>query len=238
MYVVHLSNLYSNSLRYLILFAALLNASFWSITPIPSKLCLACLLILLSRLTGQSLGIKVVSLFKISYWVSLVGLKNYICFQPTSVKILVLVGSPTIKIDSHNETVPSLFPFNYRECMCPNKEVKTMDLMGCKDGGFPRCKDIDGQIYNEGPFSMMDDMVCPASSKHITTKDFMTARLLKSTKCLCEDSRVPICVRGTSSTGVCPDGSNPDTSNVIMPPFLKNCSPRKWIFAKKLFSLK
>ena len=122
--------------------------------------------------------------------------------------------------------------------MCPNKEVKTMDLMGCKDGGFPRCKDIDGQIYNEGPFSMMDDMVCPASSKHITTKDFMHARLLKSTKCLCEDSRVPICVRGTSSTGVCPDGSDPDTSNVIMPPFLKNCSPRKWIFANVFIEIK
>ena len=49
-------------------------------------------------------------------------------------------------------------------------------LLGCKNGGMPRCRGLNGLISNNGPFGMMDPLVCQNPEKSLTAFDFIAAK--------------------------------------------------------------
>lgn len=116
---------------------------------------------------------------------------------------------------------PSISSF-YSKCQCPNGEEKLLTLLGCKNGGMPRCRSDKGEISNDGPFGMMDPLVCQNPEKPLTAFDFIAAKTSGSKKCVCQSGYMPVCSK-TYLPGMCPDGSLTNRTLTRLPFYLELC---------------
>ena len=113
--------------------------------------------------------------------------------------------------------------FPSRSCLCADDTIVVMRVLGCQNGGVPRCRE-DGDpanpALNDGPFKLMDKMVCRKNSTLIGPQMMLAKK--DSKECICEDGLTPVCF-ATKDRPVCPDGSKPDHTISKLPPPLQSC---------------
>ena len=92
-----------------------------------------------------------------------------------------------------NVLIVGRFSHSYRKCQCPNGDERIMTMMGCKQGGVPRCR-AGGIISNDGPFGLMDPMMCSSTKEPLSAFDFVSARTQSTPSCICSDGHHPVCI--------------------------------------------
>ena len=99
-----------------------------------------------------------------------------------------------------------------------------MTILGCRQGGVPRCRTAGGALSNDGPFGLMDPIICYSTQKPLSAFDFVYARTQNPESCICSDGIAPVC-SGTRAPALCHDGSKPDRNLTRLPAYMESCRP-------------
>ena len=101
-----------------------------------------------------------------------------------------------------------------------------MTILGCVQGGMPRCR-LNGKISDDGPFGMMDPLVCQRPEKTLSAFDFISARSGGSQSCVCPSGFMPVC-KNTNRLSLCPDGTVANRTLTRLPPYLEACISKQF----------